>query len=234
MANESWQLIDSSTKEKNISENERMISMAGGALLGILGLSRIKSHPFKSVLQAAIGGYLLYRGSTGHCAVNEVIGRNTADLDETAARTITIKETVVVNKPKDEVYRFWRKLENLPLFMKHLKKVEETSNTRSHWEAQINDTIGKLEWDAEILDEQEGEFISWSSVPGASVENAGEVRFQSAPGDLVTEVYATISYTPPAGPLGALAAKLFNSKFSSMVREDLKRFKQVIETKESA
>lgn len=230
MANESWQLLDSSAKERNISENERMISMAAGAMLAVFGLTRVKSHPIKAVLKAAIGGYLLYRGSTGHCPVNEAIGRNTADVDETAARAITIKETVVVNLPKDEVYRFWRKLENLPLFMKHLKKVEETSETTSHWEAQINDVLGKLEWDAEILDEKEGEYISWASVPGASIENAGEVRFKSAPGNLVTEVYATISYNPPAGPLGALAAKLLNGKFSAMVREDLKRFKQVIET----
>lgn len=230
MENELLLLPESTTTKRNISENERMYSSAGGAALLVFGLSRLIKHPVGAILQAVVGGLLLRRGLTGHCPAYQAMGKNTADDSPTAARAITIKETVVVNVPKSEVYSFWRKLENLPLFMKHLKKVEETSPTHSHWEAQINDVVGKLEWDAEILEEKEGELIRWASVPGASVENTGEVSFVDVPGNQATEVHATITYNPPAGPLGALAAKLLNSTFASMIRNDLKSFKQVIET----
>lgn len=230
MANDTLLLPESTNTQRNISEDERMVSSGAGAGLLIFGLSRLKSHPIGALFQAALGGYLLWRGSTGHCPVYQAMGKNTADANPDAARAITIKETVLVNIPKKEVYQFWRKLENLPLFMKHLKKVEETSPTHSHWEAQINDVLGKLEWDAEILDDTEGERISWASTPGAAVDNSGEVDFVEVPGGLATEVHATITYSPPAGPLGALAAKMLNSTFGSMIRNDLKSFKQVIET----
>ena len=233
MANELLLLSESTTSKikRNISENERMYSSAGGAALAIFGLGRILKHPVAAIFQIVAGGLLLRRGLTGHCPAYQAMGKDTADASPAAARAITIKEVVVVNVPKSEVYSFWRKLENLPLFMKHLKKVEETSTTRSHWEAQINDVLGKLEWDAEILEEKEGELIRWASVPGASVENTGEVKFVDVPGNLATEVHATITYNPPAGPLGALAGKLLNSTFASMIQSDLKSFKQVIETK---
>lgn len=213
----------------NISQNERMASAAGGAWLLLSGLRNVRNHPAASLLKVAAGGYLIVRGSTGHCAVSEAMGRDTS---KKGLQPITIKEALTVNRPKGEVYDFWRKLENLPRFMKHLKTVTQTSPTRSHWEAQLTKNLGTLQWDAEIVQEKGGELLSWKSVPGATVENSGEVVFKEAPGNRGTEVHATISYTPPAGEAGKLAAKLLNEPFSLMIREDLRRFKRMMEAGE--
>lgn len=188
-------------------------------------------------IMALLGGYLMFRGASGYCPVNEVVGRN-SNLNEQnqGVEPIEITRSVTINKPREEVYRFWRQLENLPIFMEHLERVTQIDLKRSHWEARIGNIPGvgasTLEWDAEIVEEEENSRIVWRSVPGATVDNAGEVRFTDAPNNRGTEVLATIRYQPPAGALGGAVARLFNPLFKEMVREDIRRFKRYMETGE--
>src|SRR5215831_7850001 len=85
-----------------------------------------------------------------------------------------------INRPVREVYSFWRKLENLPRFMRHLESVTVRDDLHSHW---VVKTLGgkTLEWDAEIIEERENDMISWRSLPGADVDNAGSVWFTRVP-----------------------------------------------------
>lgn len=213
----------------NVGRAERIISaIAGGALIAT-GILNIKKRPAIGMASAITGGSLLFRGSTGYCFVNEAVGRDTSEQIPTA---ISIKETVTINRDRYDVYDAWRSLENLPLFMQHLQSVKEITNTRSHWAAQVPKGLGTIEWDADIVREEEGEVLSWKSVPGAMVDNAGEVVFKEAPGNRGTELHAVISYIPPAGDVGKLAAKLLNNAFERLVREDMRRFKRMIETGE--
>ena len=152
---------------------------------------------------------------------------NGAGADE----PVRVKEAITVNKPAQEVFRFWRDFENFPRFMAHLESVRTTSDTLSHWVAK--GPAGKsVAWDAEIVEERPGALISWRSLPGADVENSGSVRFVPAPGNRGTEVYVDLSYSPPGGKLGATLAKLFGEEPATQLADDLRRAKQVLETGE--
>lgn len=174
---------------------------------------------------------MLYRGITGYCPVNEELGRDTT---KPGRRTppIEIETSLTVEQPREEVYAFWRKLENLPRFMQHLSEVRDLGGGRSHWVAPVPGGFGEIEWDAEIEAEDEGRRLAWRSVEGADIANAGEVRFEDAPGGRGTDIHAQISYRPPAGELGQAAARLFNPAFRQMVKEDVRRFKHVAEAGE--
>ena len=146
---------------------------------------------------------------------------------------IEVTKAVTVQRPADEVYRFWRSFENLPPFMEHLESVEVRDGQRSHWVAK-GPAGRSIEWDAEIVEEQPGERLSWRSLPGASVHNEGSVSLKDVPGGRGTEVTVNLRYAPPAGTLGAAVAKLLGEEPATQLADDLRRFKQVIETGEVA
>lgn len=146
---------------------------------------------------------------------------------------VETKRAITVNRSREDVYQAWRDFRNLPRFMENLESVEITGDNRSHWVAQAP-AGASVEWDAIIVDDQPNERISWRSLPGSQVENAGSVRFADAPGERGTEIHVEIRYTPPAGKLGALVAKIFGKDAGQQTASDLRRFKQVMETGEIA
>jgi uncharacterized membrane protein len=194
----------------NVGPTERVISLAGGTLLTILGVRRFSL--VGGIALSLAGGALLYRGATGYCPVNETMGRNTA---RSQPKGLQLVQSVTINKPRQEVYDFWRQLENLARFMNYQAEVRSIDEKRSHWKANVPGGLGTLEWEAEITRQEPGAWLAWQSLPGAAVNNAGEVRFQDAPGNRGTEVHATISYLPPAGGLGRAAAGLLNDTSSN-------------------
>lgn len=144
---------------------------------------------------------------------------------------IQVTKSVTLMKPRAEVYEFWRRLERLPSFMIHLVSVTTTGDRRSHWIANAPGGT-QVEWDAEIVGERENEFISWRSLDGSQVQNEGSVRFKDAPADRGTEVKVELSYDAPGGAAGAAIAKWFGEEPSLQLTDDLRRFKQVMETGE--
>ena len=141
-----------------------------------------------------------------------------------------VKAAITVRRPVGEVYGFWRDFQNLPSFMYHLESVEPSGGGRSRWKAKA--PIGKVKWDAEIVEDRPNELISWRSLPGARVPNSGTVRFRPAPSDQGTEIMLDMNYGAPGGPAGAFVAKLFGEEPRQQVKDDLRRFKQVMETGE--
>ena len=144
---------------------------------------------------------------------------------------IALRATITVNKPAAEVYRFWRHLENHPRFMRHLESVVSTNGKRSHWVAAL--LPAPIEWDADIIAERENALLSWRSLPGADVDNAGTVRFRELLNSRGTEVRVRLEYAPPGGIVGVAVANLFRSLTEQQLKEDLRRFKQIIETGET-
>lgn len=212
----------------NVGQNERILSAALGAFVLSSGINNLFSSPINSLIKTAIGGILLYRGVSGNCPVYSSMGK-TKNVSHTPA--VNIRTSLVVNKPKDEVYAFWRKLENLPLFMEHLSSVTEIDSKHSHWEAVLPGNIGKIKWNAEIVKEEDGYMIGWQSIPNSMINNAGKVVFHDAQNGQGTELEVVISYHPPAGELGAGVAKLLNPVFEKIIRKDVMNFKEYIETK---
>lgn len=212
----------------NVSDTERLVSVGLGAFLLSSGLSNLTRKPVKGLLRTMVGGFLLYRGASGNCPVYGSMGK-THGIKHSPA--INIRTGLIVNKPKDEVYAFWRKLENLPLFMKHLSMVTEIDSKHSHWEAVIPGNVARVKWNAEIVKEEPGYLIGWQSIPNSMINNAGKVTFSEALGGEGTEVEVVISYHPPAGEIGASVAKAFNPVFEKVIRQDIMNFKEYIETK---
>lgn len=144
---------------------------------------------------------------------------------------MNVTKTTTINSSPEELYRFWHDFENLPRFMRHLESVQVTGAGRSHWKAKA--PAGQtVEWDAEIVEDKPGELIAWRSLEGADVENSGSVRFSPATGGRGTVVTVQVEYDPPGGKAGALVAKLFGEEPEQQVQDDLRAFKQVIETGE--
>lgn len=208
----------------NVGPAERIVSALGGAALTAMALRNLKSPAGVSMLLT--GGFLLVRGITGYCAVNQAMGRNTAHR---VASPVEVRTTVTVNRPRSEVYAFWRKLENLPRFMSHLEKVEELDQTRSRWTAKGPAGVGSVSWEAEILEDHQNEFIAWSSLPGSTIDNAGQVRFTEIPGG--TDIKVQITYRLPAGDVGKVAGKLFSPLAEKMMHDDIQDFARVMEGK---
>lgn len=211
----------------NVNMPERILSLVAGAVITYKGISQITKHPLIALQEAMVGGVLLYRGATGYCPVYSRLGKDSTDTP-----AINITERFIVNKPREEVYAFWRNLENLPRFMKHLASVEEQGGNRSHWKANLPGEIVKLTWNAEITREEENRYIGWQSVEGSMVDNAGKVEFNDALNGSGTELTVEISYFPPAGSLGQGIAKLLNSVFEDMIRKDVTNFKHYVEGEE--
>jgi uncharacterized membrane protein len=144
---------------------------------------------------------------------------------------VRTKRSLTVNKSPEECYAFWRNFENLPQFMRHLESVTVIDERRSHWKAKAP-AGATVEWDAETIDDRPNELISWRSTEDADVFNAGTVRFEPAPGGRGTEVRVELEYKPPLGKLGSKVAMLFREEPGQQVQDDLRHFKQVMETGE--
>jgi len=142
---------------------------------------------------------------------------------------VMVFHTITINRPQAELYRFWRDLRNLPRFMRHLHSVAVLDDKRSRWRARAPAGM-KVSWDAEIVEDVPNERIAWRSRRGSRVPNHGRVEFMTAPGGHGTEVRVHLAYEPPAGRLGRLAAKLSGEDPDWQVRDDLRRFKQLMET----
>jgi uncharacterized membrane protein len=144
---------------------------------------------------------------------------------------VRVERTTTINRSVDEVYRFWRNFENFPRFMRHLVSVETLGGRRSRWKATGPAGI-TVQWDADVIEEVEGQRLSWRSVEGSQIENSGSVQFAPAPGGRGTEVRVQLEYRPPAGRLGQGLAWLFGEEPEQQVHQDLHRFKQLMETGE--
>lgn len=148
-----------------------------------------------------------------------------------AGKDALVSRTVTVNRPRRELYDFWRNFTNFPKFMNNIRSVEKLDEKRSRWviEAPAGTSI---EFVSVITEEEPGRLIAWESEEGATVRNAGRIEFLDAPPGRGTMVRATISYDPPAGTAGRLIAKLLQREPNVQARRDLRRFKQLMETGE--
>ena len=219
---------------RNISDVERWLSMAAGAGLAAYGLSRRRPGGF---VLAALGGMLVQRGASGHCFTYEALGLNTAGTSEDTRRALGgprgahVEESVTINRPVEELYRFWRNLENLPRFMRHLESVEKVTDTLSRWRAK-GPGGRTVEWNAEIINEVPNQVIGWRSIEGSDVVSAGSVNFDDAGAGRGTRVRVRLQYSPPGGKAGAALARLLGRDAATEIREDLRRFKQLLEAGE--
>ena len=147
------------------------------------------------------------------------------------AKDVHIETSIAIDKTPQELFAFWRDFRNLALFMKNIISVTPMGGNRSHWVARgIADS--KVEWDAEIYNEIENELIAWRSLENSDVVHAGTVRFRPGPSGRGTFVRVTINYNPPVGKVGHALASLVGFSPDQLIKEDLRRLKQLTEAGE--
>ena len=228
----SWKPAASLTADprRNVGQGERYASAVAGAALATWAAQR---RSRESWMLGALSALMWYRATTGHCPMYAATGMSTADETSTrralsGTRGVNVETAIAVARPVEELYRYWRRLENLPDVMRHLVSVEEIDQRRSRWRARA--PMGAtVEWEAEIVNEVPNKVIGWRSLDGSTVVTAGSVNFEPLPHDRGTTVRVKLQYEPPGGKLGAWVAWLFGEEPSLQIRDDLRRFKTLME-----
>lgn len=230
------ELITHQKHAVNITEAERMLSVIGGA---ILTLTAFRKKSIGGLVLTLAGADLVRRGITGHSYICELLGIRTARLGQGAETTsvpyelgIRVDQSITINRPRAEVYRFWRDLTNLPRFMDHVKSVRLIGDNRSHWVVK-GPARRFVEWDAVIHNEIENELMAWRTLPGSEVDHAGSVWFKDALGGRGTEVKVELQYNPPAGIVGAVLARFWGEEPTQQIEADLRNLKQILESAET-
>jgi uncharacterized membrane protein len=221
------------TTTANVGETERLISLVGGSAIFLYGWTR---GTLPGLAIAAIGGALVYRGVTGNCQMYRAMGVSTNRDENTAIGVpaqygFKFEKSFTINRPAEELYYQWRRFENLPRIMRHLQSVEEIGGGRSRWT--VHGPLGvPVSWEAEVINEDPGRMIAWRSLPGSEVDTAGSVHFDEHGG--ATLVRVSLKYNPPGGQIGASIARLLGSGAEQEIEDDMRRFKQTMETGEAA
>jgi uncharacterized membrane protein len=198
------------------SFSDTALRLAGG-LLAIYGLTR--SGKLATLLRTLGTGLVV--GSTGRG--KEALGR-VSPLDR--RRAVDIQKTLYIDAPVDQVYAFWSNYENFPLFMSHVREVEDLGEGRSRW--QVSGPGGlPIEWSAVLTQHILDEVIAWRSESGSMLENAGVIRF--VPSGTGTRVNLRFCYYPPAGGAGQAVAELLGTDPRAKLNEDLGRMKALLE-----
>jgi uncharacterized membrane protein len=197
----------------NGATTRKWAALISGAAMALYGASR---KSWTGAALAGAGGYLIYSGARN--------GR--------APKQFEVKRSITINKPVQELYEFWRKLENLPSFMEHLESVAQRDGV-SHWVVQ-GPLNRRIDWDARISQEHPNELIRWHSLAGSPIDHRGSVHFAKATGDRGTVVTVTLEYGTPAGKAGNVVSSLFGKHPEQIIREELRHFKQLMEAGEIA
>ncbi|MGH9329839.1 MAG: SRPBCC family protein [Vicinamibacterales bacterium] len=180
----------------------------------------------------AVAAYALKKrnGQRAHGHGTGVIADRDSDTRQQlrGPRGIHVEESVTIDRPVAEVYRFWRNFENLPQFMEHLQSVAVREAGISHWVTKGPAGM-KVEWDARIINEVDNKVIGWQSLEGSTISTAGSVNFDETPNGQ-TKVTIKLQYNPLAGKVGAAVARLLGEEPASQIRVDLQRFKELMET----
>ena len=231
-SNERWENLGRPRRGGvDLGSAERLVSGVAGAALLLLIFRKRRLRPLlfpvaTGLIVKAFTGRSADRGNNGHGNRKD---RGSPVASVGRGQGIKVEQSVTINRPVLEVYRFWRNFENLPRFMDHLESVTVIDETRSRWIAK-GPAGTRVEWDAVIHNEVDDELIAWRSLPGSEVNNAGSVHFTPTASGTGTEVRVVLSYEPPAGKVGAAFAKLLGEEPSKQVEDDLRRFKQVMDS----
>ena len=221
----------------NVGEGEQVASMILGGLALLSGLKIVgRRHPLVGLAVAGAGAAVAWRGFTGDCRAYRALGVTHEDatpLSHPLSRHVEARGSVTVNASPQRLYDFWRDFGNLPRVMPHLISVEPLGEMRTRWTAHgLLDRI--VSWEAATTADVPGELIAWRSVPDTRVENGGEVTFRPATGGRGTVVDVSIDFKPPGGVADVAIAKIMGRDPTVLLREELAKFKQLIEAGEIA
>jgi uncharacterized membrane protein len=137
-----------------------------------------------------------------------------------------VHESIEVQAPLQDVFRYWSNFENFPSFMQNVEEVRMSGRDTSHW--RVKGPLGKsVEFDARTTEMDPERGIGWNTT-GGEVMTSGEARFEEvSPGR--TRIEVTMNYAdPPGGKVGEVAANLISNPERNL-REDVENFARIVE-----
>lgn len=217
----------------NLNGAERL---ASGFLGGWLMARGLRNGGIFGLLELAAGGIAIARGGSGQCnakrALAPTLYENQLADEQHWGRARALSKSITVNRPRDEVYRYWRDFNNMPTFMEFIERVETRDDHHAHWVARVPMTDKTIEWDTYVTEDIPGERLAWLSEPNAPVRNLGWVTFREAPNGSGTEIQAVVAHEVPGGQLGYALARGVSKFTGFKAEQNLRRFKQLMETGE--
>lgn len=210
-----------SAHKHNVGRTDRALSAVLGATTLI---SMVRWHGVGKAAAATGGMMMLTRAATGHSKVYDALGVSSAKLGEGGG--INLDVGITIHRPKEELYEFWRDVTNLPLVMRHIVSVEDLGGGVTHWRA-LGPRGLTVEWDAQLINDEPGEYLAWQSLPGSEIDHAGSVHFKGVDGG--TELRLYMRYRPRGMMPGFVLAKMLNPVSEEEVLADLQRLKRVME-----
>lgn len=209
----------------DVGSVEHIGAMALGAILLGLGMTR---KGFGAGLARAGGLALIARGATGYPPFYNLLGIQVPKLLTGVSHSaIRVESAVDIDRCASDLYALWRDVENLPAFMSHLVSVEMIDPMRSRWTARGPGGT-TVHWEAMIVNDVKNELISWETVEGSSVDQAGSVHFEPLENGK-TRLRVVLRYDPPASALGVAVARMFRGDPQAQIDEDLHRFQKMID-----
>ncbi len=225
----------------NVGTKERIFStLLGGAL------SYVASRQSAWWRRASFGtaaALLLKRGVSGHCDLYDLLNVSTAAdqphrvlhsggmFARARAKMSRVQRSVTILKPRHELFGFWRDFSHLPCFMQNLEAVQILDPLHARWV--WRGLGGRLvEYETEIQGEAENEHITWLGKHDGRALFRADIRFREAQGNRGTEVTLTVGPGEPGGHLDGHALILMSKEPERQVRDDLARFKQLMEAGE--
>lgn len=212
--------MENQGKYQNVNTIERVLSVTTGLFMWGASFKR----PFRNPVKYLSSIYLIYRGISGNCPIYTRLGK-----DSTITPALNMRAEYTVDAPREAVYEFWKKLENLPMFMKHLEKVDRISETESYWEARLPGSQQSISWNSEIVKDIPGKLIGWQSTDNTIVQNSGKVEFYDEVNGDGTLIRVVFTYHPVAGGLGTSIARFLNPSLEKMLKKELYGFKIMYE-----
>ncbi|MFC3833629.1 SRPBCC family protein [Deinococcus rufus] len=194
-------------------------SVVGTLGVALMGAGLRGGTPLQKLVLGSVGAGLAAMAATGRNPLATAL-----KIRQTQSGDVLVSDAVTIGRPADDLYAHWRDLASLPRVMTHLQRVDVLDETRSRWT--VTAPTGEVSWEAEITADEPGRRLAWQSLPGAAIDNAGEVLFRPAPGDRGTEVIVRLTYRPPGGTAGAVLARVAGEEPAQQLRDDLMRFKR--------
>lgn len=146
---------------------------------------------------------------------------------------IRIHKSLSVQRTAEECYRFWRNFENFPQFMHYVQSVQVVDTTHTHWRFRTPQGQ-QVEWTIELFSDIPSQQLGWRTLADAPIEHVGIVKFSPAYGNTSARLDIEIIYKKSVGKTDHALSQLFAEAPSEQWDEDLRRFKQLIETGEIA
>jgi uncharacterized membrane protein len=139
----------------------------------------------------------------------------------------SIEASIVIRRPLEEVFAFFRDFTNLPKFMGDVMAVKPIDTTTSRWTIQGPLRI-RRKWTIRVTEERANELVCYELGGLRALKTRWEVRFRRGASSGETEVREVM--TGPLGRFSRATTALLGKHPAEEVSSNLHRLEQLMET----